>query len=120
MDSPNNDFLLAVQAANPDRKFASMARRILKIGEEYGEASEAYLVCTTTSPTRKVKTFIDLREELIDIAIVALDCAATRMPGEEHLTDEEVIELVMHMQAVKLRKWANGRDLTASKVIDDV
>lgn len=107
-----NGFLHAIRAANPARNFSTMSRRILKIGEEYGETCEAFLVSTTTRPTRKVKAYADVREELIDTGIVALDCALTRFPGEEDLTDEDVEAIVMEMLARKLQKWRANVDTT--------
>jgi NTP pyrophosphatase (non-canonical NTP hydrolase) len=107
-----NGFLHAIRAANPSRHHDSMARRILKIGEEYGETCEAYLVSTTGKPSRKVKTHDDVREELIDVAIVALDCAVTRFPGEENLLDVEIEMKIMEVLAVKLMKWKANVDTT--------
>lgn len=116
-----NGFLRAVQAANPGRGFHNMARRLIKLGEELGEASEAYLVATTTAKSRKKKTTADLREELIDLGIVALDCALTRMPGEENATDEEIEAAIMEVLATKLAKWESQRAAgqTSCAVPDD-
>ena len=113
-----NALLRAISDANPQRKFVTMARRLLKIGEEYGEATEAYLVFTSTATSRKKKTKDDIREECMDIAIVALDCALTRMPGEDDLTDEDVEFICMEVLAEKLAKWKRQRD-TQTAITDN-
>lgn len=104
-----NSFLNSIRDANPKRNFDSMARRIIKIGEELGETNEAYLVSTTKLPTRKTKTYRDIREELIDTAIVALDCALTRMPDESDLSDDEITDEIMLVLSTKLKKWQDAR-----------
>lgn len=113
-----NALLRAIRDANPQRGFQTMGRRMLKIGEEYGEASEAYLVFTSTAMSRKKKTKDDIREECMDIAIVALDCALTRMPGEETLTEEDVEFICMELLATKLAKWKHQRD-TQTAITDN-
>lgn len=115
-----NGFLRAIRDANPGRSFLNLARRIIKIQEEMGEVSEAFLVATTSAVTRKKKTKDDVREELIDVAIVALDCALTRMPGEEGLSDNEIETKIMGVLAEKLGKWRDQRDKMGAFVEDDV
>ena len=79
-------------------------RRITKLGEESGELSEAGL-SVTSETNSKNKTFTDCREEAVDSAIVALDIALTRFPGEEALTDEQIVLEVEKMISKKLKKW---------------
>ncbi len=118
-----NALLRAIREANPQRKYETMARRLLKIGEELGEASEAYLVFSSTSTSRKKKNKDDVREECMDVAIVALDCALTRMPGEENLTDDDLEFICMEVLAAKLAKWKRQRDaqeaITENAIVDD-
>lgn len=121
-----NALMRAIRDANPQRHFDSMARRLLKIGEEYGEATEAYLVFTSTATSRKKKTKDDIREECMDMAIVALDCALTRLPGEEDLTDDDIEFICMEVLSDKLAKWKRQRaaqesitDNAGPLVVDD-
>lgn len=65
-----------VTQANPERSIANLRRRLHKLLEELGEISEAYLSVTTTTPT-KSKTWLDVREEAVDVLIVAIDIAVT-------------------------------------------
>lgn len=81
-----------------------LARRIIKLGEEKGETSEAFLSVTSES-NGKNKTWIDVREEAVDSAIVALDIALTKFPGEEDWDEEKLYEAVDAMIAKKLKKW---------------
>lgn len=70
-----------VQAANAGRDPTNLERRCDKLIEELGEVSEAYLNVTSDS-NRKAKTWDDVREELVDCLIVALDIYWTLLPGE--------------------------------------
>lgn len=105
-----NALLRAILEANPDRNVGNIERRLIKIGEELGEASEAYLVASTTNKTRKKKTYKDVREELMDISIVALDCALTRFPGEDSMTAEDIEFECMEILSEKLAKWKRQKD----------
>jgi NTP pyrophosphatase (non-canonical NTP hydrolase) len=74
----------AIRDANPNRSIANLNRRILKLIEEYGEATQAYL--NVTSPANaKNKTWADVREELTDCFIVAVDIGWTLLSGETEL-----------------------------------
>lgn len=72
-----NDFLVKlVREANPHRTPQNIRRRLTKILEELGEASEAYL--SVSSPHNyKNKSWEDYREEAADTLIVLLDVALT-------------------------------------------
>ena len=100
----NNPLLAAVWAANPDRCEATLARRLIKLSEELGEVSEAYLNVTSGS-NAKAKSWDDFREELIDLMIVTMDCLLTPLDREEAVglkAREAEIERVLE---VKLEKW---------------
>ena len=101
-----NAFLIAVQNASKTRKWETTGRAIIKLFEEGGELSEAYLGATTRTGNYKSKTPQDVREEAVDASILALHIALTRLPGEEHLTDAEIVERVMIVQTTKLKKRA--------------
>ena len=81
-----------------------MIRRIGKLAEEYGELWEAYLN-VTSAHNGKGKTWDDVREEGIDVAIVALDIVATRLPTDEGKTEEEMRQDIIDMVLKKLNKW---------------
>ena len=70
-----DNLIKKVWDANPKRKNKNMARRLLKLGEEYGEANQAYIAVTSKN-NDKQKTWADVREELSDVVIVALDIFA--------------------------------------------
>lgn len=89
---------------NPTYNERYLSRRVIKIGEESGEVSEAFLSVTSDS-NGKNKTFNDVREEAVDTAIVGLDIALTKFPGEEDWDDEKLYTAVENMLAKKLAKW---------------
>ncbi|NJO61523.1 MAG: hypothetical protein HC836_25730 [Richelia sp. RM2_1_2] len=90
--------------AHLERNDVLFWRRLLKLSEEVGELSEAYLF-TTANNNYKNKTYHDVREELADLVVMALDLSATRLPGEEHLTNEEFEQLQLNTVKRKLAKW---------------
>lgn len=69
----------AVKKANPDRSFLTFERRQLKLLEEIGEVSEAYLNVTNSS-NNKNKKWDDVFEEATDCLIVAIDIYLTLNP----------------------------------------
>lgn len=74
------DIVYDVQRANPTRSSVGIRRRLLKILEELGETSEAYL--SRTAPGNyKNKSWEDYREESVDTLIVLLDVALTDLPN---------------------------------------
>lgn len=70
----------SILAANPNRQQDNLHRRIFKLSEEYGEIIEAYLNVTSSS-NGKGKTWADVREEAVDLLIVAVDVALTPIDG---------------------------------------
>lgn len=93
-----------VQKRQPTFSERYTHRRVTKLGEETGEVSEAFLSVTSES-NGKNKTWIDVREEAVDSAIVALDIALTKFPGEEDWDDDKLYLAVEDMIAKKLKKW---------------
>ena len=104
-----------IQEANPGRSVKNISRRLHKLAEELGEVSEAYLYVTTEDP-KKDKTWPDFREEAVDVAIVALDLALTKLPIDEDKTPEEIEQEVIAVFEQKLNKWRQqlekGQDAT--------
>ena len=54
------------------REVSNLRRRVLKLGEELGEVAQAYLAVTSKN-NYKLLTFLDLREESVDVFVVAAD-----------------------------------------------
>ena len=97
-----------VRDANPERKLEQLDRRMVKLGEEYGEACQAYL-SVSSETNGKDKTWTDVREELVDVIIVAMDILLTRFPDEPLGTHDEKMKLVNKMVDKKLSKWAKKK-----------
>lgn len=99
----------AIYNANLTRNHENLARRILKLSEELGEAAEAYLNVTSDG-NGKQKTWDDVREELSDLLIVSYDCVLTPMPDQTAATSEEIQAEVARLIEVKLAKWKRNKD----------
>lgn len=78
-----NNILNMVYEANLTRSHANLNRRLIKILEEVGEVSEAYLNSTTSGVNGKNKTWDDVREEVADVLIVSYDIALTPLGDED-------------------------------------
>lgn len=98
------DLFAKIRAANKKRKMANFARRLLKLGEEYGEANQAFLSVTSKSNSKN-KSWEDVREELVDVLIVNIDLLLHTFPGEEELNETERQALIWEMIERKLGKW---------------
>jgi hypothetical protein len=102
------DMLEVIRQVDPTRNFLTMNRRLMKLGEEFGEALQAYLAVTSGN-NYKGLTPTDLREELIDIVVVALDLLCYRVPGEAALTDEQFDNAIRTIFERKIEKWKRVR-----------
>ncbi len=89
---------------NETRSPNSLVRRCLKAGEEVGELAEAAL-CVTSLDKGKGKTWHDVTEEAIDVAIMGIDIAMTKPPGFGDVSDEDWRKLVLHVFDLKLKVW---------------
>lgn len=69
-----------IRLVNPYRSPDNVRRRLLKVLEEVGEASEAYL-SRTGQGNYKNKTWDDYAEEAVDTLIVLVDIALTEQEG---------------------------------------
>ena len=69
-----------IRKTNPQRSSETVQRRLIKVLEELGEASEAYL-SRTSEMNYKSKTWTDYREEAVDILIILLDIGLTQYPN---------------------------------------
>jgi hypothetical protein len=105
------DVVTAISNANTTRQHGNLIRRLMKIVEEMGEVAEAYLNVTSAGNGKK-KTWDDVREELADVVIVAVDCALTPMPDhiEQGLTPADVAASFAAEVSRKLAKWQKNRD----------
>lgn len=99
------DIIGKVYAANRDRRMEIFARRLLKLGEEYGEASQAYL-SVSSEKNGKNKTWDDVREELVDVLVVTLDLLCHEFPDETDTSVESKFEGINRELDRKLKKWA--------------
>lgn len=104
--------------ANRERSLETLIRRMGKLGEEYGEAWEAFLN-VTSAQNGKDKNWEDVREEFIDIAIVALDILATRLPIDDGKTDEELNDEIIAITKTKLKKWEHAKTCRTDAVSED-
>ncbi len=104
-----------IYKANPRRSLDNLCRRMLKISEEEGEASAAYLN-VTSELNAKGSTWEDVREELLDVIIIATDCLYTTMPIDEGKTHEQIEAEVFKEFKRKMAKWdkqiKEGKDVT--------
>lgn len=86
------------------RNPTSLVRRCLKATEEVGELAEAAL-CVTSLDKSKGKTWEDVTEEAIDVAIMGIDIALSKPPGFGDVSDEDWRRLVTHIFDLKLKVW---------------
>lgn len=70
------DLVNMVGRVNPYRSTKNVERRLVKILEELGETSEAYL-SVSSSNNYKAKAWLDYREEACDTLIVLIDVGLT-------------------------------------------
>lgn len=90
--------------ANPNRSVSELSRRIIKLAEEIGELSEAYL-SVSSETNYKNKTWSDVREEATDAIIVALDVFLTDMPEDKNKSFEDKVHLLNEIINRKVEKW---------------
>lgn len=117
MDKSTVDILTRILNANPKRKSKNLDRRIMKLGEEYGETVQAFLAVTSKN-NLKQKSWDDVREELTDCLILVMDCLLTEMPDQKKLTLDERIEAIGAELDRKLKKWADKMN-DRQTVVDD-
>ncbi len=111
-----NPILKAIFDANPRRNpdERNVLRRIVKLNEETGEVSEAYLGATSEA-NLKGKTWDDVIEELADTIIVAADIVFTDFQGEDLMPDqleERLTDMIRH----KLTVWESKQQRQELKV----
>ena len=82
----------------------TVERRVMKATEELGELAEAVLSATSAS-NAKGKTWMDIVDEACDVAIMGIDIALTKPPGQESLDDDAWRDVIKKIFALKLRKW---------------
>jgi NTP pyrophosphatase (non-canonical NTP hydrolase) len=106
-----------VLLANPKRKAKNLDRRIMKLGEEYGETVQAFLAITSKNNLKK-KSWDDVREELVDCLILNLDILLTEMPDQKNTSVEDRIGIIYSELDRKLSKWADKMDTRQTEVDD--
>jgi len=112
------DTLESIRIANLNRIFDTLPRRLLKLSEEKGEVSEAFLSVSSAS-NYKDKTWDDVREELVDVMIVAIDCLWLDYPDEEGISPDDKRDKINDLVSCKLQKWetamARGKESMSVK-----
>lgn len=83
-----------IRDANPERNNKTLLRRIFKLTEEFGEHAEAYLNVTSKN-NGKGKSWDDVREEIADTLIVAVDVALT--PANDGESGEAVENILKQL-----------------------
>lgn len=114
LDLFTGDMMQSVIDANPSRVVDTLGRRVTKLSEELGEVSEAYLGVTSEDNAKK-KSWEDVREELVDLFVVTVDCLFTRLPIDEGKTDRQVSNEIAAVSVTKLAKWKRGRSTAKQK-----
>lgn len=96
-----------IQKGKLEIKKSRMIRRALKLSEESGEVSEAVLGVTGKEEENyKNKSYDDVREELVDSIIVAVDFLYSTFPDEkDDLSFEDVSKLREDIFNKKIDKW---------------
>lgn len=114
-----NPLLKAILDANRERNWTNLARRLGKIGEEYGEVWEAYLNITSAANAKGL-SYDDFFEELVDMMVVIVDCLMTPHP-DYPMTDEEREDRIVKMLERKLSKWMANKvkQAAATQTVDD-
>ncbi len=87
-----------------NRSTDNVERRMLKATEETGELAEAILSATSAS-NAKGKTWMDIIDEACDVAIMGIDIAMTKPPGQQSIDDGVWRDIVKNIFALKLKKW---------------
>jgi hypothetical protein len=109
-----------VQQIGSGRNTDNLDRRLMKAGEEYGELLEAHLNATSAA-NPKNKNHMDMVEEAVDLAIMALDIALTK-PEDWLMSDDEWRAGVKAMFTVKMDKWEkqveDGTTVLSTSVLD--
>ena len=86
-----------------------LLRRGLKLSEECGEVCEA-IFGITDEENYKGKTYDDVREELVDVIIVALDALFSEFEDEELPNNfDDIIKLRSVIFEEKITKWLKDK-----------
>lgn len=89
-----------------------LLRRALKLSEESGEVAQA-VFSITSDRNPKNKTYADVREELVDTVIVALELLLSEFPDEELDGDESydyIKERSLSEFNRKIQKWTDKEE----------
>jgi len=99
------DVFEKIWGANRKRTMETFGRRLLKLGEEFGEACQAYLSVSSDNNSKN-KSWEDVREELSDTIIVAMDLYCHTFPDEKDVSLDTKMEQLHSDIDRKLKKWA--------------
>ena len=98
------DLIKKVYDTNRARDMEIFSRRLLKLGEEYGEACQAFLSVSSEN-NGKNKTWADVREELVDVLVVTVDLLCHDLPDEPESNVVSKAKIVTDLLDRKLDKW---------------
>lgn len=68
--------------------------RVLKIGEEYGEAAQALIGAVGANPRKAQGSWDNVRTELADVIVTAAVALATCAPNPEQVLEDRMAELM--------------------------
>ncbi len=103
-----------VRSINPGRNASNIKRRLLKLDEEAGELSQAFLHVTSQSNPKR-KTWEDIREEAVDQIVPVIDILLTKevcnygewmslsLPTISGCDDEYLVNLIQEVALPKAK-----------------
>jgi hypothetical protein len=97
-----------VREANPGRQLGNVNRRLLKLDEEAGELSQAFLHVTSQTNAKK-KSWYDVREECVDSIVPVIDIILTKHPLIDGKIDSKLdVEIILLVECFFLKKMPKG------------
>ena len=110
-------FDIVHEANDKRRHHTNIPRRTMKAVEELGEMCNAYL-SVTSKLNPKEKTWTNVREEMVDALIMAIDLLYTPFPDDGTKTKKEIEQEVLKAFDKAMKKWkdqiSKEEDITMS------
>lgn len=108
----NHDSIKKIINIKNNRSHDTLQRKIMKISEEIGELNEAYLQITSKN-NYKNKNWNNVREELIDLLVITIDCLMTELPIDDNKSLYEIsknIDTIINKKLLKLNSLSTNKD----------